>query len=133
MSHRGKKLLPIQLGFQLCCVHVQLLKVGFLDYCVFQEHPYIFTKVNSFPPSTTVAPGTVSTTPTESSTPSATQSTGQPILSDCTNTVPVWLAAVLAVTGLLTGWVVTWLLLYCRAKKNMRLMTSAVELRGTSF
>ncbi|XP_029688889.1 phospholipase B1, membrane-associated isoform X1 [Takifugu rubripes] len=101
--------------------------------CPTEEHPYIFTKVNSFLPSTTAAPGTVSTAPSESSTASATQSTGQPLPADCTNTVPVWLTAVLAVTGLLTGCVVTWLLLSCRAKRNKRLMTSAVELRGTLF
>eukprot|EP00066_Takifugu_rubripes_P028606 XP_011617872.1 PREDICTED: phospholipase B1, membrane-associated [Takifugu rubripes] len=75
--------------------------------CPTEEHPYIFTKVNSFLPSTTAAPGTVSTAPSESSTASATQSTGQPLPADCTNTVPVWLTAVLAVTGLLTGCVVT--------------------------
>lgn len=88
--------------YQFGCVHVHLKK------CVFQEHPYIFTKVNSFPPSTTAAPRTVST-------------------------VPVWLAAVLTVTGLLTGWVAAWLLLSCIAKRKKRLTTSAVELKGTSF
>uniref|UniRef100_H3DIM1 Uncharacterized protein n=1 Tax=Tetraodon nigroviridis TaxID=99883 RepID=H3DIM1_TETNG len=69
--------------------------------CPTEEHPYIFTKANSFPPSTTAAPRTVST-------------------------VPVWLAAVLAVTGLLTGFVVSWLLLCCMNKRKKRLTTSAV-------
>lgn len=91
-------------------MHAQLEKKKVVgpDYCVFQEHPYIFTKANSFPPSTTAAPRTVST-------------------------VPVWLAAVLAVTGLLTGFVVSWLLLCCMNKRKKRLTTSAVDLRGTSF
>lgn len=116
------------------CVHVQFKKSGPpWPLCVFQEHPYIFTKVNSFPPATTAAPGTASTAPSESSTASATASTGQPPPAACTDTVPVWLTAVLAVAGLLTGCVVTWLLLSCRAKRNKRLMTSAVEMRGTSF
>lgn len=103
---------------------------------MFQEHPYIFTKVNSFPiPPTTTAPKTDSTAfPHSSSTTTpTTTNTTTTIICDCTNDVPVWLAAVLAVTGLLIGWGVTWLLLSCRAKRNKRLMTSAVEMKGTVF
>ncbi|XP_031165581.1 phospholipase B1, membrane-associated isoform X2 [Sander lucioperca] len=88
--------------------------------CPSEEHPYIFTKVNSFPSSTTT------TAPT-------TQSTALPLASQCTDNVPVWLAAVLAVTGLLIGWAVTWLLLSRRAKRSKQMMTAAVEMKGTVF
>lgn len=79
---------------------------------VFQEHPYIFTKVNSLPRSNT---------------------TVKPLTPDCTDSVPIWLTAVLAVTGLLTGWAVTWLFLCCRAKRSRKVMTAAAEMKGTEF
>lgn len=88
---------------------------------VFQEHPYIFTKVNSLPSSTTTAPA-----PT-------THSTTLPLASDCRDNVPVWLAAVLAVIGLLIGGAVTWLHLSCRDKRSKNMMTAAVEMNGTVF
>ncbi|XP_034531226.1 phospholipase B1, membrane-associated [Notolabrus celidotus] len=95
--------------------------------CPTEEHPYIFTKVNSLPiTSTTSVPKTDSTT-------SPTHHTTQPLLPECTDNVPVWLAAVLAVTGLLIGWGVTWLLLSCRARKSERKMMAAVEMKGTGF
>lgn len=53
--------LKCDLSGRLCTSTVN--KVGGLEYCAFQEHPYIFTKVNSFPPSTTAAPRTVSLVP----------------------------------------------------------------------
>ncbi|KAK5886511.1 hypothetical protein CesoFtcFv8_017540 [Champsocephalus esox] len=92
--------------------------------CPTEEHPYIFTKVNSLP-----SPATTTTTTTTS--PTA-HSTALPPPFECTNTVPVWLAAVLAVTGLLIGWAVTWLLLCCRDKRSKKKMT-AVEMKGTGF
>ncbi|KAJ4938911.1 hypothetical protein JOQ06_028377 [Pogonophryne albipinna] len=91
--------------------------------CPTEEHPYIFTKVNSLP-----SPATTTTTTTS---PTA-HSTALPPPFECTNTVPVWLAAVLAVTGLLIGWAVTWLLLCCRDKRSKKKMT-AVEMKGTGF
>lgn len=61
-----------------------------------QEHPYIFTKVNSFP-----------------------------IVSEKTEeTVSVWLAAVLALVGLLVGCVVTGSVCYCTTKKNKKHKTT---------
>ncbi|KAL6105433.1 plb1 [Pungitius sinensis] len=69
--------------------------------CPTEEHPYIFTKVNS--------------------------------VVICNENVPVWLAAVLAVTGLLIGWAVTWLFLSCRAKRRKQAMSSAEEMKGTVF
>ncbi|XP_071353860.1 phospholipase B1, membrane-associated isoform X2 [Trachinotus anak] len=87
--------------------------------CPTEEHPYIFTKVNSSPTSTTTAP--------------TTHSTALPLTADCPDSVPVWLAAVLAVIGLLIGWGVTWLLLSCRAKRSKRMMAAAVEMNGTVF
>lgn len=60
-----------------------------------QEHPYIFTKVNSFP--------------------------GDGDNGDNNNnTVPVWLAAVLAVVGLLVGCGFTGLICYCTTKRNKK-------------
>ncbi|XP_045919260.1 phospholipase B1, membrane-associated [Micropterus dolomieu] len=102
--------------------------------CPTEEHPYIFTKVNSLPSlTTTTAPRTDSTAlPHSSSAPTA-HSTGQPLTSDCTDHVPVWLAAVLAVLGLLIGWAVTWLLLSCRTKRSKKMMIAAVEMKGSAF
>ncbi|XP_037652315.1 phospholipase B1, membrane-associated [Sebastes umbrosus] len=91
--------------------------------CPTEEHPYIFTMVNSLPGSTT----TTTTAPITHST------TSQPHSCDCNEDVPVWLAAVLAVTGLLIGWAVTWLLLSCRAKRSKQMLTAAVEMKGTVF
>ncbi|XP_041668835.1 phospholipase B1, membrane-associated isoform X2 [Cheilinus undulatus] len=102
--------------------------------CPTEEHPYIFTRVNSFPSSpTTSAPKTDSPAlphTTITSEPTM-HSTALPPPPD--DTVPVWLAAVLAVMGLLIGWGVTWLFFSWRAKKSKRMMTTAVELKGTGF
>ncbi|XP_077416084.1 phospholipase B1, membrane-associated isoform X1 [Vanacampus margaritifer] len=73
--------------------------------CPTEEHPYIFTKVKS-----------------AASRPSTQNPEG----------VPVWLTAVLAVSGLLLGWALTWLVLSCRAKKNKRSMT-AVQMKASLF
>ena len=87
---------------------------------MFQEHPYIFTKVNSFPSlATTTAP--------------TTQSTAQPFTSDCSGSVPSWVAAVLAVVGLLVGLGVTWLLFSCRAKNSKRKMNAGEEMKSAMF
>ncbi|XP_042357192.1 phospholipase B1, membrane-associated-like [Plectropomus leopardus] len=116
--------------------------------CPTEEHPYIFTNVNSFPTSTTTkaptthspsqplsstAPTTHSTASTHSSTAPPVSITTLPLTPDCTNDVPIWLAALLAVIGLLIGWAVTWLLLSCRAKRNKQMMTAAVEMKGSVF
>uniref|UniRef100_A0A8C4DXS8 Phospholipase B1, membrane-associated n=1 Tax=Dicentrarchus labrax TaxID=13489 RepID=A0A8C4DXS8_DICLA len=78
------------------------------------------TEVRNLPSSTTT------TAPT-------THSTSLPLTSHRADNVPVWLAAVLAVTGLLIGWGVTWLLLSCRAKRSKRLMMTTVEMKSTVF
>ncbi|TKS86768.1 Phospholipase B1, membrane-associated [Collichthys lucidus] len=88
--------------------------------CPSEEHPYIFTKENSVPISTTA------TAPT-------THSTTLPLTSNCTDNVPGWLAAVLAITGILIGGGVTWLLLSCGAKRSKRVMTFAGEMTSTTF
>lgn len=62
--------------------------------CPTEEHPYIFTNVNSFP-----------------------IREGGPHVEE---TVPVWLAAVLAVAGLVVGCFVTGLLCYCTTKRNKK-------------
>ncbi|XP_068436917.1 phospholipase B1, membrane-associated [Clinocottus analis] len=76
--------------------------------CPSEEHPYIFTKVNSFPSS-----------------------------AISTDNLPVWLGAVLAVSGFLMGLVspclLMWLCLCCRAKKGKQSMTTAVEMKDTLF
>ncbi|AWP16316.1 putative phospholipase B1 membrane-associated [Scophthalmus maximus] len=93
--------------------------------CPTEEHPYIFTKVNSLPTSTTTA-----APKTDSST---THNIAQPLTPDCSDSVPVWLAAVLPVIGLLIGCAVTWLILSCRAKRSKRMRSAAVEMRVTGF
>ncbi|XP_068509098.1 phospholipase B1, membrane-associated isoform X2 [Syngnathus scovelli] len=67
--------------------------------CPTEEHPYIFTKMNS-----------------AASLPS----------THCSEGVPLWLTAVLAVLALLLGWAFTWLMLTCRAKMTGRSMNSVV-------
>ncbi|XP_061651805.1 phospholipase B1, membrane-associated isoform X2 [Phyllopteryx taeniolatus] len=67
--------------------------------CPTEEHPYIFTKINSVH-------------------------------------VPVWLIAVLTISGLLLGWALTWLILSCRGKRNNRRMTTAttaVQMKASVF
>ncbi|XP_026194756.1 phospholipase B1, membrane-associated-like [Anabas testudineus] len=99
--------------------------------CPTEDHPYIFTNANSFPSATTTtAPTTHSTASPHIST---THGTALPLTSDCKDKVPAWLAAVLAVVGLLIGSAVTWLLLSCRAKKSKRMMSTAVETKMTLF
>lgn len=113
--------------FYLCNVCIMAWVVGGCNLIVdlpshvFQEHPFIFTKVNSFP-----VPTTTTSAPTL-------HSTARPLTSDCADTVPVWLAAVLAVVGLLIGCVVTWLLFCWRSKRSKKRMTSVVEMQGTGF
>ncbi|XP_068574153.1 phospholipase B1, membrane-associated-like isoform X2 [Cebidichthys violaceus] len=89
--------------------------------CPTEEHPFILTKVNSLASPTITTPGPTS------------HSTALPLTPGCTESVPVGLAAVLAITGLLIGWFVSWLLFSCRAKKSKRRMTAAVEMKGTMF
>ncbi|XP_049917515.1 phospholipase B1, membrane-associated [Epinephelus moara] len=131
--------------------------------CPTEEHPYIFTKVNSLPSTTitttaptthstastqrstappthstastqrSTAPTTHSTASTQRSTAPTIQSTALPLTPDCTNYVPAWLTAVLAVIGLLTGLAVTWLLLFCRAKRRKQELMATVEMRASKF
>ncbi|XP_071758328.2 phospholipase B1, membrane-associated-like [Centroberyx gerrardi] len=93
--------------------------------CPTEEHPYIFTKVNSFP--------SLPSTPAPSTPTPSTPAPSTPAPSD----VPVWAAALLAVTGLLIGlggaWLFAWLLLLYRGKKNKRKMQTVVEMKGTGF
>lgn len=107
--------------------------------CPTEEHPYIFTRVNSFPVATsTTAPKTESTS-SPTSTPSSTAtSTTHPIhttalITNDQGKVPVWLGVVLAVAGFLVGLIVTWLFFYCRAKRSKKQMKTASELKGTGF
>ncbi|XP_028251819.1 phospholipase B1, membrane-associated-like [Parambassis ranga] len=105
--------------------------------CPTEEHPYVFTKVNSLPISTTTsAPKTDNTdrplTSTTASVPT-THSTALPLTSKGSDSVPTWLAAVLAVFGLLIGCTATWLFLSCRAKRHKRMMTTAVEMKTSAF
>ncbi|TRZ02225.1 hypothetical protein DNTS_017575 [Danionella cerebrum] len=88
-------------------------------HCPTKEHPFIFTQLNSgadVPTTTaptTVAPGTS--------------------LPYCTNdTMPIWAAAVLAVGGLLIGWIVTWIFFYYKNRKNKK-RNHNHEMNGTKF
>ncbi|XP_013865194.1 phospholipase B1, membrane-associated [Austrofundulus limnaeus] len=87
--------------------------------CPTEEQPYIFTKANSLPSSTTA--------------PTADVTSAQPITADCSGGVPAWLAAVLAVIGLLIGCAVTWLVLFYRDRRRKRIKTDAVDKRATKF
>ncbi|XP_048047269.1 phospholipase B1, membrane-associated isoform X1 [Megalobrama amblycephala] len=90
--------------------------------CPTKEHPFIFTRTNSgsdVPTTsipTTVAPGT-------------------PLLpADRPNdSVPAWAAAILAVGGLMIGWVVTWMIFYYRERKNRKRIEHSNEMSGTKF
>ncbi|XP_061897397.1 phospholipase B1, membrane-associated-like [Entelurus aequoreus] len=91
--------------------------------CPTEEHPYIFTKVNSLPSVdiSTTSPPTHST-PTAAAPPT------------CPEGAPLWLAAVLAVCGLLLGWGLTWLLFTCKAKRSkMRMNATTVEMKSALF
>ncbi|KAM4625850.1 phospholipase B1, membrane-associated-like [Polymixia lowei] len=88
--------------------------------CPTEEHPYIFTKVNSLP--------SLITTPVPT-----THSTILPFTPTCSENVPVWAAAVLAVTGLLIGWGITWFFLSYRERRNRRKMQAAVEMKATGL
>ncbi len=92
--------------------------------CVFQEHPYIFTRVNSLPVFSTASPTT---------SPSVAPTADLPIKPDNSGKVPAWLAAVLSATGLVVGCAVTWLFFFCRAKRSKKRMPSKVEIKATGL
>ncbi|XP_042630024.1 phospholipase B1, membrane-associated-like [Cyprinus carpio] len=72
-------------------------------HCPTKEHPFIFTQINSV--------------------------SG----ADCpTDTIPAWAAAVLAVGGLIIGWIITWIIFYYRERKN-RKRNKTTEMNGTKF
>uniref|UniRef100_A0A8C2IL64 Phospholipase B1, membrane-associated n=1 Tax=Cyprinus carpio TaxID=7962 RepID=A0A8C2IL64_CYPCA len=72
-------------------------------HCPTKEHPFIFTQINSV--------------------------SG----ADCpTDTIPAWAAAVLAVGGLIIGWIITWIIFYYRERKN-RKRNKSTEMNGTKF
>ncbi|XP_072543548.1 phospholipase B1, membrane-associated-like [Salminus brasiliensis] len=91
--------------------------------CPSEEHPFIFTLANSF-----------DSEPTEVST-----TTSDMVLPLTPNShlesVPSWVAAVLAVAGSLIGVAITWLVMHCREKRkrmnNKNL--SSLEMKGTSL
>lgn len=92
--------------------------------CPTEEHPYIFTKVNSVPSQPTPSPPESTTAPSE---PTA----SPPAPPECPDSpVPVWLAPVLAVVGLLLGSGATWLFLSRRTKSKKK---TALEMNGTAF
>uniref|UniRef100_A0A8C7Y136 Si:ch211-214p16.3 n=1 Tax=Oryzias sinensis TaxID=183150 RepID=A0A8C7Y136_9TELE len=93
--------------------------------CPTEEHPYIFTKFNSMPTlSTTKGPGPSTVVPP--------LGTDDPSKTDCSGKVQAWLAAVLAVVGLLVGGAATGLFFYCKNKRSKK-KQSGVEMRGTTF
>ncbi|KAK0137020.1 Phospholipase B1, membrane-associated [Merluccius polli] len=85
--------------------------------CPAEEHPYIFTRVNSYySPATTPGPGSTSTPGTAAT----------PLSQDCPDGVPAWAAAVLAVAGLQIGCLLTWLLLSYLQRRSRRKMETGV-------
>ena len=98
--------------------------------CVPQEHPYFFTRVNSYSiPATTPGP---SSTPMPSSATAG--STATPIYSTCSGSVAAWAAAVMTVVGLLTGCTLTWLLLsYLQRKNHQKIKMLESVMNDTKF
>ncbi|XP_072543949.1 phospholipase B1, membrane-associated-like [Salminus brasiliensis] len=91
--------------------------------CPSEAHPFIYTKMNSFPD--------FSTTPTP-----VTTSLPTPLPTQCPTAVPVWVPAVFGVIGLLLGWGITWLVLWRRLKKTNAAKEhkeKEVELKGTNL
>ncbi|XP_062407031.1 phospholipase B1, membrane-associated-like [Sardina pilchardus] len=81
-------------------------------HCPTQAQPFIYTHRNSQlspAPATTTAPAPTTT---------ATLSTTAPPVPSCPDSVPVWVPVVLAISGLLIGWAVTWMV-FSRQRKRM--------------
>ncbi|CAL8285385.1 unnamed protein product [Lota lota] len=97
--------------------------------CPAEEHPYIFTRVNSNSIPTTT-PGPASTSMPSPATPGT---TATPIDHTCSGSVPAWVTAVLTVVGLLIGCALTWLLLSYLQRKNRQKMKTGLEMKGTKF
>uniref|UniRef100_A0A3Q0SB46 Uncharacterized protein n=1 Tax=Amphilophus citrinellus TaxID=61819 RepID=A0A3Q0SB46_AMPCI len=115
--------------FSLQLLTCKFVELNFGIIFVFQEQPYIFTQVNSMSASVTTAPPK-----TDSTSPHTTGNTAAPLTPKCSDSVPIWLAALLAVLGLLIGWGVTWLLLSYKAKRNRKkMMATTVEMTGTAL
>ncbi|KAJ8377759.1 hypothetical protein AAFF_G00254320 [Aldrovandia affinis] len=94
------------------------------------ENKFIFTRINSLPILPTSAP--THADPTSSATAAPAPTTARVPLCDAS--VPVWLAPVLGVTGLLIGWCVTWLLFSCRERRSWKKQDkSEAEMKGTEF
>ncbi|XP_036406044.1 phospholipase B1, membrane-associated-like, partial [Megalops cyprinoides] len=111
--------------------------------CPTEEKPFIFTKINSLPSSSTarpsLAPGTTPS-PGPSTAPGLGPSTAPGLrttppagLLHCPASLPVWAAPLLGVIGLLIGWCVTWQLFSCRERRNRRKVDSEAEMKGAGF
>ncbi|XP_067311532.1 phospholipase B1, membrane-associated [Pseudorasbora parva] len=88
-------------------------------HCPTKEHPFIFTRINSGSDvPTTTMPTTVAP--------------GNPLPVCPNDSVPSWAAAILAVGGLMIGWVITWIIFYYRERKN-RKRNQSNEMSGTKF
>ncbi|KAJ3612866.1 hypothetical protein NHX12_019123 [Muraenolepis orangiensis] len=97
--------------------------------CPAKEHPYIFTRVNSFPvPATTPGPAYTSKPPT-----AIPGTTATPLDPTCSDGVPAWAAATLSVAGLLSGCVLTWLLLSYLHRRSRKKMETLFQTTGTLF
>ncbi|KAG7466084.1 hypothetical protein MATL_G00161080 [Megalops atlanticus] len=86
--------------------------------CPTEDQPFIFTRINSFP-----------TTSTTTQVPS----TAVPPVPHCSDSLPMWAAVLFGVTGLLIGWGITWLLLSCRERRKKKKMASVIEMKGTGL
>ncbi|XP_028294223.1 phospholipase B1, membrane-associated-like isoform X2 [Gouania willdenowi] len=100
--------------------------------CPTEEHPYIFTKMNSLPvTTTTTAPSDSTPLPLTSTSTSTTpiptlQTTAQSLTPDCLGKLPVWFTVVLAVFGLLIGCAVTSIIFLYKAKKTKTSLVTTV-------
>ncbi|XP_036449109.1 phospholipase B1, membrane-associated [Colossoma macropomum] len=89
--------------------------------CPSEEHPFIFTRMNSL---ATEPTGLVVTT----------SDIVMPLTADDhENHVPSWTAAVLAVAGVMIGVATTWIVMHCRErrKRQKKQNLSSLEMKGT--
>ncbi|XP_029973344.1 phospholipase B1, membrane-associated-like [Salarias fasciatus] len=80
--------------------------------CPTKEHPYIFTRRNSFTSSTpTPMPPDFTLPP---------QTSAKPCITECSEPLPIWVSPVVAVAGLLVGCGLSAIFFVCRAKKQKK-------------
>ncbi|KAM4521769.1 phospholipase B1, membrane-associated-like [Odontesthes bonariensis] len=98
--------------------------------CPTKASPFIFTKINS-PPVTTTAPITDITTTTTTTTSSTT--TSHSVLPECPVSVPVWVPVVVGIVCLLAGIIVSWLILSHFQRRKYNMEKDGEKIKVTNF